>query len=200
MHLSSPLFAADPLWSRVFWSSYVTWFLMEWWIFSRDRRAARGQSKDRGSFGLFFLVVPAGLFGAFAAAYGSPGTQIDAPPEPLFWSAIVLMWTGMALRLWAVLTLGRFFRTSVFIQDDHQMITRGPYRWLRNPSYTGGLLTFVGIGLALGNWLSLAAAAGSLLIAYGWRIRTEEKALCERFGQAYADYMRRSWALIPLIW
>ena len=88
----------------------------------------------------------------------------------------------------------------MFIQDDHRLITSGPYRRLRNPSYTGGLLTFVGIGLALGNWLSLAAAAGALLVAYGWRIRAEEKALRERFGQAYADCMRRSWALIPLLW
>ncbi len=200
MSSSLPLFAADPLWRNVFWASYAAWVFMEWWIFSRDRRRASGQNKDRGSFGVFVLVVPVGLVAAFAAAYGSPNTQIDAPAEPLFWSGIALTWIGMALRLWAVLTLGRFFRTSVFVHDDHRLITSGPYRRLRNPSYTGGLLTFVGIGLAMGNWLSLAAAAGTLLIAYSWRIRTEEKALLERFGQAYADYMRKSWALIPPIW
>ena len=200
MPQSLPLFTAEPLWPTVFWCSYVGWFLMECWVFNRDRRAASGQSKDRGSFGVFMLVVPVGLGGAFYAAYRSVDTQIAAPPEPLFWSAIALIWIGMALRLWAVLTLGRFFRTSVFIQDDHRLITSGPYRRLRNPSYTGGLITFVGIGLALGNWLSLAAAVVAIMIAYGWRIRTEEEALRERFGQAYADYMRRSWALIPLIW
>ena len=197
---SAPLFAAEPLWPTVFWCSYVGWFLMECWVFNRDRRAARGQNRDRGSFGVFVLVIPVGLTSAFYAAYSSPDTQIGAPPEPLFWSSIALIWIGMALRLWAVLTLGRFFRTSVFIQDDHRLITSGPYRRLRNPSYTGGLITFVGIGLALGNWLSLAAAVVAIMIAYGWRIRTEEEALRERFGQAYADYMRRSWALIPLIW
>jgi protein-S-isoprenylcysteine O-methyltransferase len=200
MSTSLPLFAADPLWRNVFWASYGAWFLSEWWIFSRDRRAAKGQNQDRGSFGVFFLAVPAGLFGAFGAAYGSPDTRIDAPGEALFWTAIALIWLGMALRLWSVITLGRFFRTSVFIQDDHRLITTGPYRKLRNPSYTGGLITFIGIGLAMGNWLSLASAAGGLMIAYAWRIRTEEKALLQRFGQAYADYMRKSWALIPPIW
>jgi len=200
MPASLPLFAADPLWRSVFWSSYGAWIAMECWVFSRDLRAASGQRKDRGSFAVFMLVVPAGLAGAFACAYGSADTQIAGPPAPLFWSAIALIWIGMALRLWAVLTLGRLFRTAVFILNDHRLITGGPYRWLRNPSYTGGLITFAGIGLALGNWLSLASAVGGVLIAYGWRIRVEEKALRERFGQDYADYMRRSWALIPPLW
>ena len=197
---AAPLFATDPLWRTVFLSSYVAWFVMEWWVLSRDRRAAKGELKDRGSFVVFMLFVPAGLVGAFYAAYRSADTQIAAPPAPLFWSAIALIWIGMALRLWSVITLGRFFRTSVFVHDDHRLITTGPYRRLRNPSYTGGLLTIFGIGLALGNWLSLAAAVGGVMVAYVWRIRAEEKALLQRFGQVYADYMRRTWALIPPVW
>ena len=200
MPASLPLFAAQPLWPSVFWTSYLGWCAMEYWIFSRDRRAAQGERKDRGSLGVLMIVFPAGMFAAFAAAYASPDTRIAGPDEVVFWSAIALVWIGMALRTWAVLTLGRFFRVTVFVHDEHRLITSGPYRRLRNPSYTGGLITVVGIGLALGNWLSLAAACGGMLIGYAWRIRTEEQALLQRFGQDYADYMRKSWALIPPVW
>ena len=65
---------------------------------------------------------------------------------------------GVAFRLWAVLSLGRFFRVAVTTQDDHRLIERGPYRRLRHPSYTGALVTLFGFGLTIGNWLSLAAA------------------------------------------
>ena len=197
---SMPLFATHADWLSVFWTSYAAWFLMELWIRSRDRRPAKGEAKDRGSRFGFMLFIPAGLLIAFFAAFASPATRIAGQPHAVFWSAIAIIWIGMALRMWAVVTLGRFFRTSVFVLEDHRLITSGPYRWLRNPSYTGALVTMAGIGLALGNWLSLLMAPGAITIALALRIRVEDGAMRERFGEAYAAYVRRSWALIPLIW
>jgi len=196
---STALFASHRLWEIVFLASFVCWTFMEKWLRSRDREAS-GEAKDQGSFGVLLFLIPAGMVGAFIAAYGSPATRIAARADAVFWSGIALIWLGMALRAWAVLTLGRFFRLTVFVHEDHHLITHGPYRWLRNPGYAGSLVTAVGFGLALGNWLSLLLAAGAMFAAFGWRITVEEKALRERFGQAYADYARRSWALIPPIW
>jgi protein-S-isoprenylcysteine O-methyltransferase len=195
-----PLFGTEPVWRSAFWASYLAWCLMELWVLGRDRRRAKGKSKDGGSRLLIVILLFAGLFGAFTAAYVSPATALAAFQEPVFWSAIGLIWAGMALRLWAVLTLGRFFRTSVFLQEDHRLITTGPYAWLRNPSYTGGLISVVGIGLAMGNGLSVASAVGGMLIGYAWRIRVEERALRAHFGKAYDAYADRRWALIPLVW
>ncbi len=104
------------------------------------------------------------------------------------------------LRLWAVITLGRFFRATVFIHEDHQLVASGPYRLLRHPAYAGALLTFSGIGLAMGNWISLAAAIGFPVTAYTWRITIEEKALGTRFGEAFENRRRQTWALIPFVW
>ena len=137
MSSSLPLFAEHAAWRSVFWVSYGAWIAMEMWILGRDRRAARGEAKDRGSRFALMVFIPAGLLGAFYTAFRSPATAIAAPPEILFWSAIVVIWLGMALRIWSVLTLGRLFRTQVFVLEDHRLITTGPYRWLRNPSYTG---------------------------------------------------------------
>jgi|WetSurMetagenome_2_1015567.scaffolds.fasta_scaffold558807_2 protein-S-isoprenylcysteine O-methyltransferase len=200
MSPSVPVFVAVPLWRFAFWASYAAWFAMEMWVFWRDRRRAQGEGRDRGSRLLIVVLVFAGLFGAFAAAYSSPATLITAFQAPLFWTAIALIWAGMALRVWAVLTLGRFFRTSVFLQEDHRLISSGPYARMRNPAYTGGLVSMVGIGLAMGNWLSVAIAAGAMLIGYAWRIVVEERALKSRFGEAYEAYARHRWALIPFVW
>jgi protein-S-isoprenylcysteine O-methyltransferase len=119
---------------------------------------------------------------------------------PVFQIAMAMMWIGMALRLWAVLTLGRHFRTAVRILDDHKLVTRGPYRVLRHPSYTGDLLTVSGIGLAMGNWLSLAVIFGCVFLAYALRILIEEAALRARFGDEFKAYRKRTWAVIPPVW
>jgi protein-S-isoprenylcysteine O-methyltransferase len=104
----------------------------------------------------------------------------------------------MALRLWAVLALGRFFRITVLVQDQHRLVDTGPYRLLRHPAYTGRLLTMIGLGLAMRNWLSLAAIV-LVLLADAYRIRVEEQALRARFGESYERYAASRWRLVPFL-
>jgi protein-S-isoprenylcysteine O-methyltransferase len=197
---SGPLYLQSPLWSEVFLGSFLAFVLHEVWVFSRDRRRVQGQRRDRGSFWVIVLLQNAGFYGCFAIPWVTRRGALPFEPEPLFWTAIGVFWLGWLLRFWSVLTLGKFFRTTVVVQDDHRLITSGPYRVLRNPSYTGALLMVLGIGLAQGNGLSVAAIVGGALLAYVWRIRAEEIALRARFGQSFDDYARRTWAVIPLIW
>ena len=197
---STPLFAFSPIWTLVFWLSFAAWFSVEYWIFRRDRPTVQGVVADRGSAKLLVRLIYAGILSAFACGYGVAATRIAQDPGAVFAAAIALMWTGLAVRIWAVRTLGRFFRTAIIVQDDHQLITAGPYRYLRNPSYSGALITVAGFGLAMGNWLSLICAIGATLIGYVWRIRVEEAALSERFGAAFETYRKGSWAIIPLVW
>jgi len=105
----------------------------------------------------------------------------------------------MALRLWAIRVLGQSFRTTVIVQDQHRLVEAGPYRLLRHPSYTGTLLTILGIGLCLGNWISLLLVIAGSAIGYGYRIMVEERALRLRFGPQYDAYARRRWRLIPFL-
>jgi protein-S-isoprenylcysteine O-methyltransferase len=105
----------------------------------------------------------------------------------------------MALRLWAVLVLGRFFRITVIMQDEHRLVEEGPYRLLRHPGYAGGLLTIIGIGLAMGNWLALLVLLAAVLLGYGYRIRVEERALRQRFGERYDRYAASRWRLVPFL-
>lgn len=194
------LFQATPLWREVFWVSYAAWGLSELWIWSRDRRAASGQRRDRGSFYAVVGSIWVGITLAFFAPYIAPWADIGLPPAPLFWSAIALIWTGVALRLWAVLTLGVFFRLTVRIHDEHRLVTSGPYRLLRHPSYTGALLTAAGIGLAMGNWLAILSAVLFMLAGFAVRIVVEETALAAAFGADFDAHRKRTWAVIPLVW
>src|ERR1041385_7191828 len=57
----------------------------------------------------------------------------------------VFIWCGIALRLWSILTLGKFFRVTLTVQESHHVVTDGPYKYLRHPSYTGLLLALIGI-------------------------------------------------------
>jgi len=107
---------------------------------------------------------------------------------------------GIAFRIWAILTLGRFFKFVVVIQEGHRVIDRGPYRLLRHPSYTGGLVALLGIGLTLANWLSILAATLIPLVAILVRIKIEEARLVAALGQDYLDYAARTRRLIPGIW
>jgi len=194
------LFQQRPDWQAVFWFSFVAWFAIEMWIAARDRRGASGERRDRGSRLVIYVFVWTAIAIAFAAPYRVSAARMAFPNAPVFWTAIVLMWAGTVLRTWAVVTLGRFFRSTVHIHDDHKLVTSGPYRVLRHPGYTGGLMTTTGIGLAQGNSISLAAAFFLLLVAYVWRIVVEEAALRARFGEAFEAYRRKTWAIIPPVW
>ncbi len=131
--------------SNVLWISYTAWFLMEMWVMSRDRRRFAGRTADRGSFFGFVLAIPASLIIAFNVAFRHPEWRIVPLQPALSWVGVAMMWAGMAFRLWAIQTLGAFFRTSVVVQEGHQLVTAGPYRWLRHPAYTGVIITMVGL-------------------------------------------------------
>jgi protein-S-isoprenylcysteine O-methyltransferase Ste14 len=119
---------------------------------------------------------------------------------PLFVVGLVLMATGIFVRQWAILTLGRYFTPEVRVRPGQTVVERGPYRWVRHPSYTGLLIFFVGLGPALSDWLSVIVlavlpAAGLLV-----RIRSEERALVGALGEDYRRYAANHRRLFPGIW
>lgn len=107
---------------------------------------------------------------------------------------------GAALRLWAIRVLGAFFTGVVRTTDGQRLVERGPYRLLRHPSYGGVLLGFLGEAILFRSSWGLALTLGAMLPVYLYRIRVEERALRSRFGEAWAGYRRRTWALCPFVY
>jgi protein-S-isoprenylcysteine O-methyltransferase Ste14 len=107
---------------------------------------------------------------------------------------------GIALRIWAILTLDRFFTFVVGISSDHRVVQHGPYRALRHPGYAGALLALAGAGIAMGNWLSLLLMIVGPTLALSVRISVEETTLATALGAEYLAYASRTARLIPRIW
>jgi protein-S-isoprenylcysteine O-methyltransferase Ste14 len=164
-----------------------------------DRIRGRGTTQDRGSVVVLLASVSAGFWIAGAVSHSLSG-RLPGPPDVLVGAGVAIMWVGLALRVWAILVLGGLFRGIVTIQEDHRLVTAGPYRWLRHPSYTGALVASLGYGIGLGHWIGLAALLLSWFAGLAYRIHVEESALRRTFGRAYDDYRARTRRLIPYVY
>ena len=127
-----------------------------------------------------------------------PGAAIVQGRAFVYGLGVVLAVAGIALRWYAVLTLGRFFTTRVMTTPDQTVVQRGPYRFVRHPSYTGALLTVLGVLAMSTNWLAILCFPIALP-GFAYRIRVEEHALLASLGEPYRDYMRRTRRLFPFV-
>jgi protein-S-isoprenylcysteine O-methyltransferase Ste14 len=198
-HIGPAFLYQGSFWRTAFWLSYAGWAIVELSIWSRDRAQVKGKRTDRFSMLAIVIGITAGIFAAFYGAHVTE-TRIAAPGALVVGLGIALIWAGVIFRLWAVRTLGRFFRVTVTTQEDHRLIDSGPYRRLSNPSYTGAMITMAGIGLAMGNWASVAGILLGAGLGFAWRIRVEEESLRARFGAEFDAYRKARWALVPPLW
>jgi protein-S-isoprenylcysteine O-methyltransferase Ste14 len=191
-----PYFAGNPLATPVFVATVAVWVAIE--IRQALNRRSEATSGDRGS--LLFVR----LCSAAGAILANLGLRVNAEALPdnavIFGISLAVVWAGIALRWWSFRTLGRYFTFTVMTSADQPVITTGPYRFLRHPSYTGILLILAGIGLTFGNWLSLAVLTLVPLVGFIYRIRVEEAALSSTLGAAYTSYASGRKRLIPFVW
>jgi len=122
------------------------------------------------------------------------------PGAAAFTVGLMVLVAGLVLRGWSIMTLGDYFTGRVMVSADQPVITAGPYRMLRHPSYTGVLLACAGVGLASANWVSLAVMVLPLLAVLFWRIHAEETALMATLGEPYRAYAAQHKRLVPFVW
>ena len=164
------------------------------------RRRKGAAAQDRGTKWIIVSASRVGLIAALAIAVLAPSLRAYANNWWTLGLGITLALAGVALRGWAILTLGRYFRREVTIEPGQAIIRRGPYRLLRHPSYAGLLLIYGGFGLALGSWVSAAVAALIMFAGMLPRIRVEEQALERAFGPDYLSYANATARIIPNVW
>jgi protein-S-isoprenylcysteine O-methyltransferase len=179
----------------------ATWFIIELTLSIRKRSQEPSGAKDRLSLQVMRIatVVSIGFTVAaeFAPAIIGRAGKIQAVYHFLGFFGCLLMVAGLIVRLIAIATLKRQFTVDVAIVKDHKIIDGGLYAIIRHPSYSGSLLTFLGLGLAFENWISLAILCVLPLAATLYRISVEESVLHDHFGAAYDDYKKRTKSLIP---
>jgi protein-S-isoprenylcysteine O-methyltransferase Ste14 len=145
--------------------------------------------------------------GAFIVLYGLAVLVYLLYPAWMAWSALPLpaasrwcgaplMALGAAMHLWGSHHLGANLTMSISTREGHTLVTTGPYRWVRHPLYSGGMLESVGVCLLLANGAVALAALGFWAII-AWRTHLEEARLLEAFGAAYAAYQRETGRFLP---
>jgi protein-S-isoprenylcysteine O-methyltransferase Ste14 len=179
----------------------AVWLALEIGLLVRDWIRGKGSlARDKGTVWLNFLFiavavsVAGGLNGPLrhtAWYFGSTGLNA---------AGLLLMWLGLAIRIWAIVVLGRSFRMTVEVDADQMVVDRGPYRWVRHPSYSGILLLMLGLGLYYGVWPALLILLVLPTATLIHRIGVEEAVLTEVMGRPYADYAARTKRLVPSLW
>jgi protein-S-isoprenylcysteine O-methyltransferase len=175
--------------------------------FGSRARSGRAGASDRSSTRAVSVcaVVPVFGFALAMKANASHSTFLPGwfrsavlPGGPVIeWVGVAFGACGIALRLWAVLTLRERYTKTLLIQQEHAIERGGPYRWVRHPGYLGSLLVLNGIALASGNWIVLLASSIATLSAYAYRIKVEDEMLVAALGEPYVQYRREVRALIP---
>jgi protein-S-isoprenylcysteine O-methyltransferase Ste14 len=173
------------------------------WVSVELRQALRHRPEakvaDRGTlFALrFFALV--GVVGALIGRRALPSWTIGTRTAAE-WIGLAFLWCGFGLRGWSFHTLGRYFTFTVQTSADQPVISTGPYRFVRHPSYAGILLAVVGVGFILDNWASLVVLMVATTCGLIYRITIEERALSEDLGGRYQSYAAGRKRLVPFVW
>ncbi len=183
----------------LFTISMVAWFITEI-LYKNILKSGESdkKDKDRSTLNILWMAIPGSILSAVAASYL---TRIPISDEVgIHYAGAACIWIGIIVRFVIIRSLGRYFTVDVTIRKDHRIKREGFYKYIRHPSYAFSLLTSLGLGLYLNNWLSLIAALTIPFAAFLYRIRVEEKALIEQFGEEYLEYRRKTKKLIPFIY
>jgi protein-S-isoprenylcysteine O-methyltransferase Ste14 len=181
---------------KIIWAS---WLISEIML-SRFRRAKSPNTKgwDKSSLSIMWVTICISIsLGVIIMIF----TPITISRSYLIaYLGLTLIISGIVIRIASIRTLGNFFTVNLAIHNDHQLITTGLYKNIRHPSYTGSLLSFIGLGVSFNNWLSLAVIVIPIIISFIYRINVEEQMLLKQFGSEYIAYKKNSKRLIPLIY
>ncbi len=168
-----------------------------------EQQGERLSWRGEGWFVMVFLRVFGGLAWLSVVGYllvpsVLSWAQVSVPWEVRWVGVLVTACMGPCL-VWVFRHIGNNVTQTVETRKNHQLITTGPYRWIRHPLYSFGILYFLGFSLAAANvWiLSLALLAFVMLLV---RLPKEEEKLIEAFGENYLAYKKKTGGLFPKFW
>ncbi|MGH9674336.1 MAG: methyltransferase family protein [Bryobacteraceae bacterium] len=190
--------------------SFFRWVLLAIFVpgissamYHRVRAARAGDKLDRRQEGLFILitlrVVGVIMFGTVFFWMARPSSfswaRIDLP-DAARWAGGVLLALAMAWVWWVMHALGSNLTDTVVTRARHTLVTGGPYRWVRNPLYTGVLAVGVALTLLTARWFYVIVCTAMFLIL-AVRTKKEEENLIARFGDDYRRYMAATGRFFP---
>jgi protein-S-isoprenylcysteine O-methyltransferase Ste14 len=191
------------LWS---WAAFLLVWALSAFGVKRDIRGAGYSSVWSGFWavrlGVMVLVV---FFALRLARRASPApgffsnrASLFAPPPTLGWIAAALTAIGIGLAIWARVFLGRNWSPRPAMKEHHELVTTGPYAYVRHPIYSGMLLAVLGTALT-GTVFGIGVLVFTSIVFFS-RIGKEEKIMLELFPREYPAYRTRTKRLVPFVW
>ena len=119
------------------------------------------------------LIVPMRVLGAF-----------------IFVGSLWLLWRSHT-------DLAANFSPSLFIRNNHQLITTGIYRKIRHPMYLSFFMWAIGLSLLITNWVAGPLGLLAFALIYLFRVEHEEQQLLDQFGPEYEQYQKKTGRLLP---
>ncbi len=196
----------NPIWLEpravtvAFWLAYAACFLPEMICAFWQTSGATDRRRDRWSYPILVVGLVGSVILACNVSASWPMARINKDQTTMLVAGTLVMVGGAAFRWYSTRVLGRFFTRDVAIREDHRIVRDGPYRYLRHPSYSGGILSMIGVGLALDNWASLIVIIGAPIAVYAYRMSVEKTALAEAFGDSYRAYQRETRRILPFVY
>ncbi len=174
----------------------ILWIASEFLLTRLKHSDGSGAQRDRSSLRILWITIACGVTAGIFLSKIRPGhLPFDAQTVESIGLALIV--AGLVLRWVAILSLKQHFTVDVSIAKDHRIVRTGLYAAIRHPAYAGTLLSFLGLGIFFMNVLSLAVVFLPITAAFLYRIRIEEAALTEAFGEEYRAYMTGTKRLIP---
>jgi protein-S-isoprenylcysteine O-methyltransferase Ste14 len=173
--------------------SALTFYLARVIELRTRRQTIAGAVRENLTLRLFICIGTVMLAGSLVEYFLLRKT-VSWPFFGLGWAVALF---SFYLRRQAIAALGRFWSLHVEIRESHQLVREGPFRWVRHPAYSSMILEILSAALLLRSWWTALLVYAAFLPTLNARIRIEEKALIEKFGEGYLEFKRTTPALIP---
>lgn len=147
---------------------------------------------------LIKYVVALLLMGFYVEGFFDSAT-LPFGQEIRFFAGIPVIFLGMVLFFWAHIHLGANWSPIIEkkFTSSRRLITSGPYRFIRHPTYTASFIVLAGFFVLTANWLLAGIPFIILVVFYAHKIPLEENKLVRNFGNAYRTYMKTTGRFLP---
>ena len=179
-------------------ASFAWIVFIAYWVVSAQKLKSTKQREPRGErlIQIVLMVVAYTFMFNDRLGFGWFATRFVPASATIGMIGVALTVAGVAFAIWARWHLGENWSATVTLKEGHELISSGPYCYIRHPIYTGMLLAFVGTALALGQNRALISVA-IVLFAFYIKARKEERFLAQEFGEKFREHSRHTGMFLP---
>lgn len=168
------------------------------WVFeaTKAKRRARGSPLPNLVRILVLVAVAFSLRFSFGTHLLRTGAPLLTSPLAAVAGAVACA-VGIGIAIWARVYLGRNWGMPMSLREGHELVTSGPYAYVRHPIYSGIFLALIGTACVEARWW--IAFLGLFFIYFLYAATVEERTMREQFPNEYPAYVRRTKMLVPFI-